>query len=112
MIEIDPVILEKILKNLLMYFRFYLPGVEPFIQRNVYSLYTRMLCEKKLFFEFRSCIFTLSLLSPLGQRKAPSFKETSIYFIQGCLLPSLAVISSVIPEKEIFRFRQYNTTLS
>ena len=35
----------------------------------------------KIFFLF---IFTLSLLSPLGNRRHPSFEETWIPFIQGC----------------------------
>ena len=49
-------------------------------------------------FKFRQCIFAISLLCPLGKGRCPSFEETRIPFIQGCLLLSLVEIGPVVLE--------------
>ena len=50
--------------------------------------------------------FAISQLSPLGKRRGASFRQTWIPFTQGCFVPSLVEIGSVVLEKKIFEFRQ------
>ena len=45
--------------------------------------------------KFRQCIFTISLLSPLGKGYDPSFEHSWIPFTQGCFVLSLVEISPV-----------------
>ena len=61
--------------------------------------------EKKIF-KFHQCIFTISKLFPFGKGRGPSFEQTWIPFIQGCFVPSLVEIGSVVLEKKIFKFCQ------
>ena len=56
--------------------------------------------EKKIF-EFRQCIFTISLLSPLGEGWCPSFEQTWIPFTQGYFVPSLVEIGPVVLENKM-----------
>ena len=62
--------------------------------------------EKKIF-EFCKCIFTISLLSPLGEGWGPSFEQTWIPFTQGYVVPSLVKIGPVVLEKKIFNSCQF-----
>ena len=57
--------------------------------------------EKKI---FKSCqfIFINSQLSPLWEGRGPSFEQTWFPFTQGCFVPSLVEIGSVVLEKKIF----------
>ena len=57
--------------------------------------------EKKF---FKSCQFNfiISQLSPLWEGFGPSFEQTWIPFTQGCFVPSLVEIGSVVLEKNIF----------
>jgi hypothetical protein len=50
------------------------------------------------------CIFTLLLLSPLGEERSPSFEETWIPYLQGWFVPSLVKIGPVVLEKKIFKW--------
>ena len=54
--------------------------------------------------QFLQCIFTFSLLAPLGKRHGSSLEQTWILFIQGCFVPSLVKIGPVILEKIVFNF--------
>jgi hypothetical protein len=42
-----------------------------------------LLVLEKIFFKNCKCIFTLSLLSPLGEGQSPSFEQKGIPFTQG-----------------------------
>ena len=64
-----------------------------------------MVLENKIF-KFRQCNFAISKLSPLGKGRGPSFEQTCITFTQGCFVPSLVEIGSVVLEKKSFKFRQ------
>ena len=44
--------------------------------------------------------------------RGPSFKQTLIYFTQGCIFPCLVKIVPMVLEKQILKFRKYNFTLS
>ena len=57
--------------------------------------------EKKIF-EFRQCIFAISLLSPLGEGWGPSFEQIWIPLIQGYFVPSLVKIGPVVLGKRRF----------
>ena len=67
---------------------------------------------EKNIFEFRQCIFTISLLSPLGGGWGPSFEQTWIHLTQGYFVPRLVDIGSVVLEENIFKFRQCIFTIS
>ena len=62
--------------------------------------------EKKIF-KFHPCIFTISLVSPLGEGWGPSFEQTWIPFTQGYFVPSLVKIGPVVLEKKIFKSCQF-----
>jgi hypothetical protein len=82
----------------------------PFIWTNLNSLHPRIICTmfdwiwhsgsgEDSFF-ICQCIFTLSLLSPLGKGQSPSFEQTWIPSPpQGWFVPSLVKISPVFLEK-------------
>ena len=57
---------------------------------------------EKQIFKFRRCIFAISLLSPLEKRWGPYCEQTWVLITQGCIVPSLAEICSVVLEKKIF----------
>jgi hypothetical protein len=59
--------------------------------------------EKKIFKNFQR-IFTLSLLSPLGDGLSPSFEQNLIPSFQGWFVPSLVKIGPVILEKTILKW--------
>ena len=65
--------------------------------------------EKKIF-EFRQCIFAISLLSPLGEGWGPSFEQTWICFTQGYFVPSLVEIGQVVLEKKMKMWKVYRQT--
>ena len=52
------------------------------------------------------------LLSLLAKRLGPSFEYTWIPTIQGCFVPCLVEIGPVVLEKKIFKYFQYNFTIS
>ena len=54
--------------------------------------------EKNFFSQFRLCIFAILLSSPFEKGRGPSFEETWISFTQGCFVPSLFEIGSVVLE--------------
>ena len=56
----------------------------------------------RCFFLFRQCIFAILLLSPLWKGRGPSCEQSWIPFTQGCFVPSLVEIGSVVLEKKIF----------
>ena len=58
-------------------------------------------------FKICQCIFTISKLSPLGKGWGPSFEQTWLPFTQGCIVPSLVEIGSVVLKKRIFKFLQF-----
>ena len=62
-----------------------------------------LVLEKRIFKNFQ-CIFTLSLLSPLGEALFPSFEQTWIPFTKGWFVPSLVKIGPVVLEKKIFKW--------
>ena len=55
---------------------------------------------KKKIFKFRQDIFTISLLSPLGKGRAPTFEQSEIPFTRGCFVPSLVKIGPVAQSKK------------
>jgi hypothetical protein len=63
----------------------------------------KLVLEKKIFNNFQ-CIFTLLLLSPLGDGQSPSFVQTWIPFPQAWFVSDLVKIGPVVLEKKIFRW--------
>ena len=61
---------------------------------------------KKKIFEVRRCIFAISLLSPLGNGRGPSYEHTWIPITQECFVLSLVKIGPVILENTIFKVCQ------
>ena len=51
------------------------------------------------------------LLSPLGEGHGPSFEQTWIPLTQGCFVPNLAEIGSVVLKKKILKYFQYNFSM-
>ena len=49
--------------------------------------------------KFRQCTFTILYLSPFGKGGGGSFEQTWILFTQGCFVPSLVEIGSLVLEK-------------
>ena len=76
-----------------------------FICKNLNSIYQRMLCAKfgrnwpssfkESIFKYFQYNFIISLLSPLWQRRGPSFEQTWISSTQGCFVLSLVEIDLV-----------------
>ena len=62
---------------------------------------------RRRFLKFHQCIYKISLLSLLGKECGPSLEETWIAFTQGCFVPSLVVIGSMVLEKKIFNYCRY-----
>jgi hypothetical protein len=58
-----------------------------------------LLVLEKIFLNFQ-CIFTLLLLSPLGEGQSLSFEETKIPFPEGCFVPNLVKIGPVVLEEK------------
>ena len=58
------------------------------------------------------CIFAISLLSPLGNRKDPSFEQKWIPLTQGFFVPKLLDIGPVVLEKRVFKVCQSNFFIS
>ena len=58
------------------------------------------------FFKVGQFIFAISLLFPLGNGRAPSFKQTWIPITQGCFVPSLVESGPVVLKKKIFKVGQ------
>ena len=54
--------------------------------------------------------FTISLLSPLGKERGPSFEHTLILSTQRCFVQSLVQIGPVVLEKTILKYFQFNFT--
>ena len=54
--------------------------------------------EKKIL-KVCQCIFAISLLTPLGKGRGPSFEQTWILITQGCFVPGLVKIGPVVLEK-------------
>jgi hypothetical protein len=84
-----------------------------FIWTNLNSLYQRMICITHDWirpagsgedFKKNQCIFTLSLLSPLGEELSLSYEQTWIPFAWGWSVPSLDKIGPVVLEKTIFKW--------
>jgi hypothetical protein len=72
---------------------------------NLYKVWLNLACwfwRRFFFFKFQ-CIFTLLLLSPLGEGQSPSFEQTWIPSFQGWFKPSLIKIGPVVLEK-IFKW--------
>ena len=46
--------------------------------------------------KFSQCIFTISLLSPLGKRRDPSFEQSCVLITQECVVPSLVEIVRMV----------------
>ena len=65
---------------------------------------------KKKIFKVGQCIFAISLLSPLGKGRGPSFEQTWIRITQGCFVPSLAVIGPLVLEKKMKMWKVYRQT--
>ena len=79
-----------------------------------YPLPKNALCHDRLklapWFWRRFLNFVISLLSPLGKEHGPSFKQTSFPFTQGCFVPSLVDIGSVVVEKKMKMLKVYRWT--
>ena len=81
---------------------------------NMNPLHSRMLCVKfgwnwhsgsgEEDSKFHQCIFTISLLSPLGKGYDPSYEQNWIPFTQVCFAPSLVEIGYEVLENKIFKF--------
>jgi hypothetical protein len=69
---------------------------------NLYQVWLNLACWfwRRRFFKKIQCIFTLSLLSPLGEGLFPSFEQTWIPSTQGWFVPSLVKIGPVVLEKK------------
>jgi hypothetical protein len=86
----------------------------PFIWTNLNSLHPRIICTKfdsiwpagsgEDFFQNFQCIFTLLLLSRLGEGLSPFIEQTWIPFTQRWFVPSLLKIGPVVLEKKIFKW--------
>ena len=83
-----------------------------FIWRNLNPLHPRMLCDKfgwnwlsgsgEEFFLISSMYFHYFVIISPWKRAGPSFEQTWIPFTQGCFVPSLVEIGSVVLQKKIF----------
>jgi hypothetical protein len=69
---------------------------------NLYQVWFNLACWFWRFKKKIQCIFTLSLLSPLGEGISPFFEQTWVPFIQGWFVPSLVKIGPVV--LEIFKW--------
>jgi hypothetical protein len=73
---------------------------------NLYPVWLNLACwfwRRSFFFNFH-CIFTLSLLFPLGEGLSPLFEQNWISFTQGWFVPSLIKIGPVVLEKKISKW--------
>ena len=68
-----------------------------------------LVLEKEIFKYFQYN-FTISLLSPLGEERGPSFKQTWIPSIHGCFVPCLVEIGPVVLEKKLKMWKVYRQT--
>ena len=57
-------------------------------------------------FKISSMYFCYIVIISPWKRQGPLFEQTSIPFTQGCIVPSLVKIGSVVLEKEVIKFRQ------
>jgi hypothetical protein len=64
--------------------------------------FVQLVLEKKVLKNFQ-CIFTLSLLSPLGEELSPSFEQIDNPFTLGQVVLSLLEIGPMALEKKIFK---------
>ena len=53
-------------------------------------------------FELRKCICAMLLLSPVGKEWDSSYEQARIFFTQGCCVPSVTEIGSVVIRKRRF----------
>ena len=93
-----------------------------FIWTNLNPHHPRMFCAKfdrnwhsdswELDFKVRQCLFAISLLSPLGNGRGPSFEQTWIPITLECFGLSFVEIGPVILENTIFKVRQCIFTIS
>ena len=67
-----------------------------------------MVLEIKIF-KF-SHIFAISLLSPLGDGRGPSFEQTLNHFTQECFVLSLVEIGAVVLGKKMKMWKVYRQT--
>ena len=93
----------------------------PFIWTNLNPHHPRMLCAKfgwnyspvvlkNKIFKVCQCIFSISLLSPLGKGRGPSFEQTWITITQECFVPSLVEIGPVVLEMKMKMWKVYKQT--
>ena len=115
LVEISPVVLEKILKFCQCIFDISpWKNAGPFIWTKLNPHHPMMPCAKfswnwssGSWVDFLcQCIFAILKLSPLGKGRGSSFEQTWILLTQGCFVPSLVEIGSVVLEKKIFKFRK------
>ena len=119
LVKIGPIVLEKIFKWTIpfLHFCYYLPFEEDLAlylnkfefhspKDSLYQVWLNLACwfwRRRFFKKKFPCIFTLSLLSPLGEGLSLSFEQTWIPFTQQWLVPSLVNISPMVLEK-IFKW--------
>jgi hypothetical protein len=73
----------------------------PLPKNNLYQVWLNLACWFSRRFKKKfQCIFTLLLLSPLGERLSPSFEQTWIPLTQWWFVPSLVKIGPVVLEKK------------
>jgi hypothetical protein len=75
----------------------------PLPKDDLYQFWLKMACwfwRKRFFFLKIQCIFTLLLLSSLGERQSPSFEQFKIPSPKGWFVPSLFKIGPVVQEKK------------
>ena len=66
--------------------------------------------DSQCIFKYFEHIFTISLLSPLGEGRGSSFEQTWTPSNQGCFVPSLVEIGSVVLEKKMKMWKVYGQT--
>ena len=81
----------------------------PSIQKCVPSLVETapVFLDRKIF-KICWCIFGISKLFPLKKMRGPSFEQTWISFAQGCSVPSLVEIGSVVLKKKMKMSKVYD----
>ena len=86
-------------------------GVTLYLKKKTWIIFTQwcfvpslvengpVVLEKKTFKSFQ-CIFSISQLSPLWERRGPSFEQTWIPFTKGCSVPCLVEIGPMVLDKK------------
>ena len=63
---------------------------------------------EKVIFKVCQCIFAISSLSPFEKGQGPSFEQSWIRFTQGCFVPTLVAIVTLVLEKKLKMWKVYD----